>query len=129
MCQKPIAFSNTKAKYMAMVTIASKVVWLHYLLHNLLQDLIHPTLIQCDNQYALALIYTTKFHASTKHIVMQYDFMHQLGAVNNFHFIHCSTHKMHATILTKPSSSPKPTQHLTMLDMFGGDVPPSTNIR
>lgn len=114
MCQRSIAMSSMEAEYMAMATAASEVVWLWQLFHDLNQaaSLHEATLIQCDNQLALALVDTTKFHSQTKHIVVRYHFIPQLTTQQKIRFQYCLTSEMRVYIFTKFLTGLKLTPHL-----------------
>ncbi|XP_073392467.1 secreted RxLR effector protein 161-like [Physcomitrium patens] len=119
------ALSSIETEYMAMATAASELDWLRQLLHDLHQTetLKYPTEIHCDNQSALALVDTTKFHSRTKHIAIRYHFIRQLANLQKFKLRHCSTHHMRADLFTKSLSGPKLAQHLPLLGILGGETP------
>lgn len=119
------AYSNTKVEYVAMATAASELVWLSLLFHNLhySETLKTPTLLYCNNQYALAIVDTTHSHSHTKHISTCYHLICKLMAQNKVVFHYCPTYTMYTYILTKSLSRPKLAQHLPMLDLLGGETP------
>lgn len=125
--QKTTALSSTEAEYVAMATAASELLWLRQLLHDLhcTDTLQTPTRVYCDNQSALALVTTTRFHSRTKHISIRYHFIRQLVAQHKADFTYCPTEKMHADIFTKSLTGPKLAQHLPMLGLLGGETPRS----
>lgn len=88
--------------------------WLWHLFHDLYQaaSLHEATLIQCDNQLALALVDTTKFHSQTKHIVVRYHFIPQLTTQQKIRFQYCLTSEMRVYIFTKFLTGLKLTPHL-----------------
>ncbi|KAL3684902.1 hypothetical protein R1sor_002924 [Riccia sorocarpa] len=62
-----------------MVAAAAEAIWLRQLMEDLSLGDNDPTVILCDNQSALALVDTTKFHNRTKHIAVRYNFIKQLA--------------------------------------------------
>nr|PNR34787.1 hypothetical protein PHYPA_022685 [Physcomitrium patens] len=123
--QRSTALFSTEAEYIAMATAASGLVWIRHLLHDLhhTETLNYPTEIHCDNQSALALVDTTKFHSRTKHIAIPYNFFRQLSNHQKLKFRYCSTHHMRANLFTKSLSGPKLAQHLPLLGILGGETP------
>nr|PNR45190.1 hypothetical protein PHYPA_014961 [Physcomitrium patens] len=123
--QRSTALSSTEAEYMAMATAASELVWIRHLLHDLHQTetLNYPTEIHCDNQLALALVDTTKFHSRTQHIAIRFHFIRQLATLQKLKFRYCSIHHMRADLFTKSLSGPKLAQHLPLLGILGGETP------
>nr|PNR58190.1 hypothetical protein PHYPA_005185 [Physcomitrium patens] len=96
-----------EAEYMAMAT--AELAWLQHLLHDLslFETLTTPMVIYCDNQSALALVDTTKFHSRTKHIDIRHHFIRQLSALNKVLFRYCSTHDIMTNLFTKLLCGPK----------------------
>nr|PNR28833.1 hypothetical protein PHYPA_027525 [Physcomitrium patens] len=123
--QRSTALSSTEAEYMAIAMAASELVCIRHLLHDLRQTetLNYPTEIHCDNQSALALVDTTKFHSRTNHIAIRYHFIRQLATLQKLKFRYCSTHHMRADLFTKSLSGPKLAQHLPLLGILGGETP------
>ena len=73
--QPLIALSTAKAEYIALTTVAHKVLYLQLLIDELYAVDEIPTPIYCNNQAAIALTSNGKFHSHTKHINLHYHFV------------------------------------------------------
>nr|GEX49786.1 retrovirus-related Pol polyprotein from transposon TNT 1-94 [Tanacetum cinerariifolium] len=71
-----VAMSTIKAKYVAAAQARKEVVWLKMLLEELGHKQENITLF-CDNESALYLARNLTFHSKTKHIRVQYHFVHE----------------------------------------------------
>ena len=63
---------------------AREVVWLRKLLAGLFGQIPEPTVIHCDNQSCVQMSVNHVFHNKSKHIEIQYHFIHdmvQKGAI------------------------------------------------
>lgn len=118
--QKTSALSSTEAEYIAMAAAAAEAVWLRQLLQDISLGNEEPINIYCDNQSALALVDTTKFHNRTKHIAVRYNFIKQLALEKKVKFHYVSTQQQTADIFTKGLSGPKLLAHLPALGMHTG---------
>ncbi|SJL08306.1 uncharacterized protein ARMOST_11669 [Armillaria ostoyae] len=68
---------------------------------ELICQLINPTTLFSDNQSAIQLTKDSTFHARTKHIDIQFHFMHQTVILSQADIKCCSTEDMIADIFTK----------------------------
>ena len=75
--QSTISRSSTKAEYRALASTAAKLYWIRMLLRDLGIFLSTPPLLWCDNVSALAIASNPVFHARTKHIEVDYHFVHE----------------------------------------------------
>jgi hypothetical protein len=100
--QPTVALSSTEAEYMAASNAAREAVWLRQLLTELGFAPVAPTVIQCDNQGALALVKNPVKHARTKHIDVQHHFIRELVEQGKVALEYCPTDRMVADVLTKP---------------------------
>lgn len=73
--QEVIALSSTKAKYVDMTSAACQAVWMRRLLVDLGVQQYGPTIIFCDNQFAIAITRNPKLHGHTKHIDVRFHFI------------------------------------------------------
>lgn len=53
----------------------SHIIWLRNLLKDLGEDQTNPTILNCDNQSAIALVSNPKYHSCMKHIDLHYHFI------------------------------------------------------
>ncbi|PKU64415.1 putative mitochondrial protein [Dendrobium catenatum] len=100
--QITVAKSSTEAEYRALSAATSEVIWLRRLAAELHLDQSSPTLIHCDNISAIAIAKNLIFHARTKHIEIDFQFIRQHIASGNIRIQHISSHDQIADILTKP---------------------------
>ncbi|PKU65068.1 Retrovirus-related Pol polyprotein from transposon TNT 1-94 [Dendrobium catenatum] len=102
--QTTVAKSSTEAEYRSLSSAISGVQWLHHLLselHLLQKD---PSIIHCDNTFAIALANSPVFHARTKHIEIDYHFISEHIKCGALTISHISSIDQIADILTKPLS-------------------------
>ncbi|GKA88247.1 retrovirus-related pol polyprotein from transposon TNT 1-94, partial [Tanacetum coccineum] len=74
--QSVVAMSTTEAEYVAAAQASKEAVWLKMLLEELGRKQDNITLF-CNNQSALYLARNPAFHSKTKHIRVQYHFVHE----------------------------------------------------
>ena len=105
--QTTVSWSSTKTEYRVSASTALKLCWICMLLRDLGILLPQPPLLWCDNVSALAIASNLVFHARTKHIRVNYHFVHKkvLKRVLLVKFI--STHDQLADIFTKGLPSPR----------------------
>ena len=105
--QTTVSWSSTKTEYRVSASTALKLCWICMLLRDLGILLPQPPLLWCDNVSALAIASNPVFHARTKHIRVDYHFVHEkvLRRVLLVKFI--STHDQLDDIFTKGLPSPR----------------------
>ncbi|KAL0561697.1 hypothetical protein IC582_002137 [Cucumis melo] len=104
--QSVVAMSTTEAEYVAATQASKEAVWLKILLEELGHE--HKKIsLFCDNQSALYLARNPAFHAKTKHIRVQYHFVHEEveEGIIDMHKIH--TKENLADYLTKAVNTDK----------------------
>jgi hypothetical protein len=116
-----VALSSTEAEYMALTKCTTEAIWLRRLLNDLKFPITSPTTILCDNQSAIAMLDTNKFHKRTKHIDIQYHFVREQLSAQQIKVQHCSIKDMVAEIMTKPLRCDKHFYLLEQLGVFGGE--------
>jgi hypothetical protein len=89
--QPIIALSTAEAEYITLTSMAREVLYLQLLLTELYKPASLPTPIFCDNQAAIALASTGKFQLCTKHIDLQYHFIHSYVKNGMFKLFYCPT--------------------------------------
>ena len=99
--QAIISLSTTKSEYVAMTHAAKEAIWICMFLGEVLRPLSKPMLPYCDNQSAIAVAKNDQFHACTKHIDIQYHFIHEAITWNIIKVRYCPTQHMVADIFTK----------------------------
>ena len=66
--QGTVSRSSAKAKYRAMETVTSKMIWIKFSLATMGIFLDTPMTLFCDNQVALHIVKNSVFYEQTKHI-------------------------------------------------------------
>jgi hypothetical protein len=66
------AVSRAEAEHVVASLTAKEIVWLHQLLLDIGFPQDKPTLLMCNNQNALNLLFNPEFHQGTKHIDICY---------------------------------------------------------
>jgi phage antirepressor YoqD-like protein len=105
--QATIALSSTKAKYIAVISIAKEVVWLTQLMKYLKLHQLQPFPFMCDNQSCIVLSKTSKNHDCTKHIDIKYHYLQEKVASLNIEFKYCPTEQMLIDVSIKTLPKPK----------------------
>jgi hypothetical protein len=105
--QLVVSCSSTEAEYRALAMLTAEL----YLLRMLFKDLhvplpIVPT-IWCDNLGAIALAFNHVYHARTKHIEVDYHFIHEKVLNKDITVHYTPTHDRIADIFTKGFTSPR----------------------
>ncbi|XP_020673545.2 uncharacterized protein LOC110093100 [Dendrobium catenatum] len=103
--QVTVPKSSTEAEYRALSAATSDVIWLRRLLAELDISQPSPTIIHCDNTSALALAQNPVFHARTKHIEIDYQFIRQHLKTGAISLTHIPSEQQIADILTKSFSA------------------------
>ena len=69
--------SSTKAEYRALATTTAKLCWIRQVLKDLGIFFQFPLKLWCNNVSALAIASNLVFHAHTKHVEVDYHFIHE----------------------------------------------------
>lgn len=115
--QKSVALSSMEAEYMAGSSAASQALWTRMLLEELGFPQRAPTLLQMDNQSALALTRNTGTQGRAKHIAIRYHFIRDHIQTEEITVSHCAGEDNPADIFTKPLARPKFERFREMLGM------------
>jgi hypothetical protein len=105
--QSLIALSSTEAEYITATHVTKEAIWLRQLLSDITSPLATPTPIFCDNNGAIALAKNAVYHPRTKHIDIQYHFIHEKMQTHEITNIRVDTTENIADIFTKPLPRPK----------------------
>ena len=76
-----MAYSSTEVEYCALVNTTFELIWLRWLVEGLGVSTSSITPLYCDNQRAIHIAHNDIFHERTKHIEIDYHFIH-------YHLIH-----------------------------------------
>lgn len=87
-----------------MAHTASDLVWLQQLFSELHISLASPPVLWCDNKSAIALASNPVFHARTKHIEIDYHFIHEQVLRKSIVLAHICSEEQIADIFTKALS-------------------------
>jgi len=105
--QEIISLSTIKSMYIAETHGMKEVLWLHSLLSKVFGPIKPPTTLYSDNQAAITLTQNHQYHLHTKHIDVQYHFIHWVIEQGFLHLTYCPTDDMVADMLTKALPSAK----------------------
>ncbi|XP_019178918.1 PREDICTED: uncharacterized protein LOC109174086 [Ipomoea nil] len=105
--QCTIARSSTEVEYMGLADVAAEVTWVVSLLHELNLHPGSPLTLWCDNLGATYLCANPVFHARTKHVEINFYFVHDKVAARDFLVDFVSTKDQLADIFTKPLPAPR----------------------
>ena len=104
--QTTVTRSSIEAEYRALATTAAEVSWLRILFKKLRIFLSHVPVLWCDNASAIALSANPMFHSRTKHIEVDYHYVHEKGLHRDLCVRFVSGKDNLADIFTKPLPSP-----------------------
>jgi hypothetical protein len=113
--QELVTLSTTEVEYVASSHASHEASWLCRLIGELYCPLKEPIPLYCNNQSAIALAQNDNYHAHTKHIDIQYHFIHYIIEQGHIDLIYCPTDEMIADILTKALPSIKAKHFASML--------------
>jgi hypothetical protein len=100
--QSTVARSSAEAEYRAMASATAKLTWLSFLLRDIGLPLLKPPALLCDNLSALHMTVNPVFHGRTKHIEIDYHFVHERVALGALETRFVSSNRQLADIFTKP---------------------------
>jgi hypothetical protein len=115
--QNIVALSSTEAEYVAVTNSLKDVIWLRNLLSEIRAPITSPTVILCDNQGAITLTQSNKFHPRTKHIDIRFHFIREAVENGQVTLSYCPTNAMVADILTKALPRTKVEKFVDMLGL------------
>jgi len=106
--QTTVALSSTEAEYMALTQAVKESIWLQAVLQDLRAGRHREEIrtINIDNQGAIALARNPQFHARTKHLDIQYNFVREHVEKQAIILTSCATGEMTADIFTKALVQP-----------------------
>ncbi|KAG8366106.1 hypothetical protein BUALT_Bualt17G0041400 [Buddleja alternifolia] len=99
--QPTVARSSTKSEYKSIANAAAEGAWLCSLLHELRIPISPIPVLWCDNVGAIYLAANAVFHAWTKHVEIDYHFVHDMVSKGLLRLQFLSTKDQIVDILTK----------------------------
>ncbi|XP_019188346.1 PREDICTED: uncharacterized protein LOC109182649 [Ipomoea nil] len=105
--QRTVARSSTEAEYKALADVSAEVTWIVSLLRELGLHFGNPATLWCDNLGATYLCANPVFHARTKHVEIDFHFVRDKVAADDFIVNFVSTKDQLADIFTKPLPGPR----------------------
>jgi hypothetical protein len=106
-----ISLSSTEAEYVALSEASQEACWLQNLYNELGHKQEKPTLIKGDNDGSIAMAKNLQFHKRSKHITMQWHWIHDLVENNTIAIKSCHDPEQTADVLTKALAKLKHTKH------------------
>ena len=98
--QPTVALSSTEAEYMGLSAATCEVKWTIMLLQQMMQISV-PVDMYCDNQSAIALVYSDNYSERTKHIDTRHHFIKQFVRDGSINLQWIPTTDQLADVLTK----------------------------
>ena len=97
--------SSAESKYRGLANAAIEVTWIEFLLCELRVCLPHPLLLLCDNISSTYLTTNPVLHARTKHVEIDYHFIHERVMRQTLRIEYTPSTDQLADAMTKPVSS------------------------
>ena len=102
--QSTVSRSSAEAEYRSMSSIVVELTWLSFLLRDLGIALLRPPILHCDNLSALHMTVNPVFHGRTKHIELDYHYVHEKVALGSLETRFVPSNHQLVDIFTKPLS-------------------------
>jgi histone deacetylase 1/2 len=102
--QPTVSRSNTEAEYKALANRAAEAIWISSLLKELGGTQRRAPILWCDNLGATYLMANPIFHARTKHIEIEFQFVHERVADGALQVKFISSSDQLADVFTKPAT-------------------------
>jgi hypothetical protein len=99
--QPIVTLSSVEAEYVSATRATCQAVWMRRMLKYLLHEQHEPTIVFCDNNYAIMLSKNHVFHKKTKHIDTRYHFIRELVNNKEMCLEFCRSKEQVANIFTK----------------------------
>ena len=115
--QPTIALSSMEAEYMAESLATRQIIWLRTLTAELGIPYSGPTILNVDNQGAIAYSNNAINHGRTKHIDIQHHFVREKVISHEVDIRYCATDDNLADLLTKALPRPKHDDFVKRLGM------------
>ena len=115
--QGVMSLSSTEAEYVAQTHAAKEGIWLRSFMKEVRGGEEKPLTISCDNQGAIVLAKDNKFHVRTKHIDLQYHFIHEAVKDGKIQVKYIPMDDNVSDIFTKPLPRPKFAKFVELLGL------------
>ena len=100
--QPTVSLSSIEAEYKALTGATCEAIWLRRILEEVGTQQKQATRIQCDNQSSIKLAHNPVYHARSKHIELQHNFVREKIESQVIELIYCNTSQNVADVFTKP---------------------------
>ena len=100
--QPTVSRSSSEAEYRSMAFATAEITWITYLLRDFGVQLLKPPNLFCDNLSALNMTINPMFHSRSKHISLDYHFVHEKVVVHQLVTRYIPSVSQPANIFTKP---------------------------
>jgi hypothetical protein len=121
--QSSIALSTAEVEYIASCSASCEAIWLGKLLTGLFDLEMEATTILCDNQSFIKMIENHVFHDRSKHIEIQYHYIHDMVQRGALNLQYVSMDEQVVDVLTKPLSRVKFEHFRDKLGIVRKDLP------
>jgi len=115
-----ISRSSAEAEYRAVANGVAEASWLRQLLAELYSPLSWSALVYCDNVSAVYLSTNLVQHQRTKHVEIDFHFVHDRVAIGDVRVLHVPTTSQFADIFTKGLPSSAFTEFRSSLNITSG---------
>ena len=115
--QGVVLLSSTEAEYVVQMHAAKEGIWLRSFMKEIQGGEEKTLTISCNNQGAIALAKDNKFHARTKHIDLQYHFIHEAVKDGKIQVKYVPMDDNVSDIFNKPLPRPKFTKFVELLGL------------
>jgi hypothetical protein len=105
--QSIISLSTVEAKYIATCSTSCEAIWLRKLSIGLFDLEMEATMILYDNQSCIKMTKNSMFHDKSKHIEIQYHYIHDMVQRGAVKLQYIGTNEQVVDMLTKPLSRVK----------------------
>ena len=106
-----------EVEYIAQTHAAKEAIWLRGFMSEMYGKKEKPLTISCDNQGMIALAKDKKFHSRTKHINLQYHFIHEVVEDGKINVKYLPMDDNVSDIFTKVLPKPKFQQMVNLLGL------------
>jgi len=100
--QNSIELSTVEAKYVAIASCCTQLLWLMQTLQNIQFTCTPPISILCDNTCAINISKNPLMHSNTKHIPIKYHFLREQVLEQKVKLEYGPSKEQVANIFTKP---------------------------
>ena len=122
--QEKTADSTIESEYIAASEVAKEVVWIKKFITELgaIPSIVHPVLLYCDNNGAIAQAKEPRSHQRSKHVLKRYHLIRENIGKNDVKIEKIPTDQNIADPLTKPLPQKKYESHVLAYGMrYKGD--------